>query len=92
MEDWNTANSTRVTINNEVMMNITSRVENVPLEVTDNDVFTDILQKMFFGDGDILLSVEASVDVQVGTVLGHVDLKGIPANGTIPVKSSSSFW
>jgi len=92
MEDWNPAHSTRVTIDNEVMMNITSRVLNVPLDVTNNDVFTDILQKMFFGDGDILLTVEANVDVQVGTVLGHVDLKGIPANGTIPVKSSSSFW
>lgn len=91
MREWNDANSTIFTDANETMINITSRVIDIPLDVTDNDVFTDIMQKMFFGSDDIILDVKASVDVQVGTVLGDLALKGIPANGSIPVKSSS-LW
>ena len=75
------------------MINITSHISEVPLDITNNTVFTTIIQKMLFGDDeDLLLDVKAAVDVEVGTVLGSLALKGIPANGTIPVKSSSSFW
>lgn len=92
MRKWGDANSTKLTVNDETLLNITSHVVDVPLDITDNDVFADVIQKMLFGDEDILLAVKAAVDVQVGTVLGSLDLKGIPANGTIPVKRSSSFW
>jgi hypothetical protein len=92
MHKWGKANSTKIDSANETLLNIMSHVEDVPLDITNNDVFTEVIQKMLFGSEDIFLDVEAAVDIRVGTVLGSLDLKGIPANGTIPVKSSSSFW
>lgn len=92
MRNWGDASSTKLTVDDETLLNITSHVADVPLDVTNNTVFADVLQKMLFGDEDILLDVKAAVDVRVGTVLGILDLKGIPANGTIPVNRSSSFW
>ena len=93
MKDWRDAQSTKINVDNESLINITSQVSELPLDITNNTVFTTIIQKMLFGDDeDLLLDVKAAVDVEVGTVLGSIALKGIPANGTIPVKSSSSFW
>lgn len=92
MRKWGKANSTKIDSANETLLSIMSHVEDVPLDITNNDVFTEVIQKMLFGGEDIFLDVEAAVDIRVGTVLGNLDLKGIPANGTIPVKSSSSFW
>jgi hypothetical protein len=62
----------------------------VPLNITDSDVFSDILQKMLFGDKNILIDVDAAVDVKVATVLGSLVLKDVPAQGQIPVKRPSS--
>lgn len=92
LKRWNDANSTKVTIHEEVLLNVTSRVVDVPLEVTDNNVFTEVLQKLMFGDDNIILDVDAAVDVKVGTVLGSIAVNGVPAKGQIPVKRPSSFW
>lgn len=89
---WQDANSTRIVGHNEVLLNITTSVVDVPLEITDEDVFGEVLRKMFFGKDDILLDVEAAVDIKVGTVLGDLAVKGVPAKGKIPVKRSSSSW
>lgn len=92
LKDWQDANSTRIVDNDEVLLNITSTVVDVPLKITDSDVFGDLLQEMLFGDSDVLLDVEALVDVKVGTVLGNLAVRGVPAKGQIPVKGSSPFW
>jgi hypothetical protein len=89
LKRWHDANSTRITGDDEALLNITSRIVDVPLDITDEDVFSEVLQKMLFGDGDVVLDVKATVDVKVGTVLGNLAVKGVPAKGKIPVKRSS---
>jgi hypothetical protein len=76
----------------ETLLNITSRVVDVPVNITDSDVFSDILQKMLFGDKNVLIDVNAKVDVDVATVLGNLVLKEVPAQGKIPLKRPSSAW
>lgn len=89
---WQDANSTRLVDNGESLINITTRIVDLPLTITDNDVFGEVLRKMFFGSDDILLDVEASVDIKVGTVVGELAVRGVPAKGKIPVKRPSSSW
>jgi hypothetical protein len=89
---WQKANSEKLVGADETMLNITSRVVDVPVEITDSDVFSDILQKMLFGDKNVLVDIDAKVDVNVATALGNLVLKEVPAQGKIPVKRSSSAW
>ena len=92
LKHWQSANSSRITGGNETLLNITSRIVDVPLNITDGDVFGEVMQKMLFGDGDVVLDVKAAVDVKLGTVLGNLAVKGVPAKGKIPVKRSSLLW
>lgn len=72
------------------VITITSRVVDAPIDITDSDIFSDLVQKLFFGHDDVL-DVKASVDLKVATVLGKLVLKGVPAQGKIPVKRLSSI-
>lgn len=91
---WQKANSEKLVGSgtDETLLNITSRVVDVPVNITDSDVFSDILQKMLFGDKNVLIDVNAKVDVDVATVLGNLVLKEVPAQGKIPLKRPSSAW
>ena len=93
LHEWQAANSSRVvgSIDDEDLLNITSRIVNAPLDITDADVFGKVLQEMLFGEEDLELDVESAVDVKVSTVLGPITLRQIPAKGKIPVKRSSPF-
>ncbi|KAF4986721.1 hypothetical protein FDECE_15807 [Fusarium decemcellulare] len=88
LRHWENANSTKVQDdeNDEVLLNITSRIVDVPLTITDGDVFSEVMQKLLFGDEDLVLDVKAEVDVKVSTVLGILTVKKVPAEGKIPVK------
>ncbi|CAM1503868.1 Fc.00g014590.m01.CDS01 [Cosmosporella sp. VM-42] len=86
LRDWQKANSTKVDGDGEDLLNITSRVVDAPLTITDGDVFSDVMQKILFGDDDVILDVNADVDVKVSTVLGILTVKKVPAEGKIPVK------
>lgn len=91
LDHWNPANSTQLVVDNENLLNITSTILNVPLNVTDGDVFGDVMQKVLFGNGDVLLDVVAAVDVKVDTPLGDIVIKGVPATGKVPVKRPSPW-
>ncbi|KAF5648109.1 uncharacterized protein FTJAE_1459 [Fusarium tjaetaba] len=84
---WQSANSTKVhdKENGETLLNITSRLVDVPLTITDGDVFSEVMQKLLFGGGDITLDIKAEVDVKLKTVLGFLTVKKVPAVGKIPV-------
>ncbi|PHH76373.1 hypothetical protein CDD82_4030 [Ophiocordyceps australis] len=86
IEQWQKANSTMSSDGDEALVSIMSRVNNAPIDITDSDVFAEILQKLFFGSDDIVLGVKALLDVKVQTTLGKLVLKDIPAEGKIPVK------
>ncbi|TVY77397.1 hypothetical protein Focb16_v006969 [Fusarium oxysporum f. sp. cubense] len=87
LRHWQSANSTKAQDkeNGETLLNITSRLVDVPLTITDGDVFSEVMQKLLFGGGDITLDIKAEVDVKLKTVLGILTVKKVPAEGKIPV-------
>lgn len=88
VSQWQLANSTRVGAGDgqEASLKIQSRIDEAPLKITDSDVFSEVVQEVFFGDEELMLDIKASVAVKVQTVLGQLTLKGVPAEGKIPVK------
>ncbi|KAK4166193.1 hypothetical protein QBC43DRAFT_206527 [Cladorrhinum sp. PSN259] len=88
LDKWQTANSTQIPADedHEAGLEIQSRIEDAPLNVTDPDVLSDVIQALLFGGKTITLDVDALVDVKVQTILGELVLKSVPADGTIPLK------
>jgi hypothetical protein len=72
------------------MLLVESQIEKAPLTITDDDAFTDIIQKMLFGQ-IVMLKVKALVDVEINTALGILTIQEIPAEGDVPVKRGSFF-
>ncbi|CAK7203223.1 hypothetical protein SEUCBS139899_005954 [Sporothrix eucalyptigena] len=88
LHKWQAANSTmtRATKDQEATLKIQSRIDNAPLNVTDGDVLTEVIQRLLFGADHINLKINALVDIRVDTILGQLKLKDVPAEGKIPVK------
>lgn len=88
LKEWQHANSTRIEgkDSDEATLRIESRVENVPLNITDSDVFSNVLQELLFGGKPVILDIDAAVDIKVVTALGKLIVKDVPAEGKIPVK------
>ncbi|KAL8409385.1 hypothetical protein RB594_007716 [Gaeumannomyces avenae] len=88
LEEWQRANSTQepATKHHEATLRIQSRVDDAPLNVTDGDVLTDVIQALFMGSKPVELDIKAAVSVKIRTVLGDLTLKDVPAEGTVPVK------
>lgn len=90
--EWQRADSTRIEDEDgDSSLLIESRAEDVPLTITDEDVFTSVLQELLFGGRDVILDIDAAVHVKVKTVLGELVLKDVPTQGEIPVKRPSMF-
>ncbi|SPO05654.1 uncharacterized protein DNG_08341 [Cephalotrichum gorgonifer] len=87
IKEWQRAESTRIEEENgDVSLLVKSRANDVPLTITDQDVFTSVLQALLFGGRDVILDIDAAVHVKVKTVLGELVLKDVPTKGKIPVK------
>lgn len=92
LDKWQPAQSSRLAEDLN-LLKITSKVKNAPIEITDSKTFTDVLQKMLFGDGeDILLDVLASVDAKIDTAAGTLIVREVPAKGKVPLNGRSSPW
>lgn len=93
VREWQPANSTTSDAKDgePSELKIQSRIEDAPLNVTDSDIFAEVIQEVLFGNDKLTLDVHASVDVEIETVLGQLVLKDVPAAGTIPVKRPSMF-
>jgi hypothetical protein len=87
LHKWQVAESERIEPKDGegAAIKIQSRINNAPLNITDRDVFYDVISALFLGDG-VMLKIEAVVDIEVSTVLGKLVIKGIPAEGVVPVK------
>ena len=87
LRKWQLAESERIEPKDgeEAGLKIRSRIEKAPLNITDDDVFTDVLQSILFGQA-VNLKIVALVDVEVSTVLGTLVIKELPAVGVVPVK------
>lgn len=66
-------------------MEVQAHVKDAPLEIQDQDVFEDVVSELIFGKG-VVMRIVAEVDVGVGMALGEVVVKGVPAEGVVPVK------
>ena len=91
LHKWQRANSSRMegTNNSGPGLLVESLVDEAPIYITNNDVFTDVIQDLMFGGKDIIMQVKADVDVQVETALGEFKVRRIPAKGSVPVKRRS---
>ncbi|KAG0652027.1 hypothetical protein D0Z07_1013 [Hyphodiscus hymeniophilus] len=92
LRKWQFADSERIEAKDgeEAGLRIKSRIEDAPLNITDNDIFTDVLQSILFGEA-VNLKIIAVVDVEVSTVLGKFVIKDLPAEGVVPVKRCSDL-
>ncbi|CAK3867202.1 Ribonucleoside-diphosphate reductase large chain [Lecanosticta acicola] len=88
---WQDANSSRIdaTPKEGPALMVQSQVEDAPLEIQDEDVFTDVIQALLFGKETVIMKVEAEVDVGVETALGEFAIRKIPADGQVPIKPFS---
>lgn len=93
LRKWQKAKSRRLDSDEkEVLMEITSRIDNAPIDITDNDVFSSLVSELIFGRGDVIVDAHARLDVKVDTVLGPLVIRDVPADGSIPVNGPSSKW
>ena len=86
---WQSANSSQIGAHDRVPPKIVieSTIRDAPLNVTNNEVLREIIEDLFFSGGDdVLLAIEASVDMQVSTILGSFVVRGIPAQGNVPIR------
>jgi Protein of unknown function (DUF3712) len=82
LRKWQAANATKL---GEDML-IQSAVREAPLEITDDAVFSKVVQQLVFGGKGVHLTVKANVDANTATALGQFVVRSIPAKGKIFVK------
>ncbi|RAL09018.1 uncharacterized protein BO97DRAFT_445840 [Aspergillus homomorphus CBS 101889] len=84
---WQPANSTLLEdVDGTSALLVDFAIKNAPLEVTDDDVLTDLLQDLIFSGKSVKLVVAANVDAEVSTGLGILTIREIPAEGEVIVK------
>ena len=88
LHKWQEANSTRVEAHGEGQpgLAVESVVEKAPLNITDDEVFSAVVQDLLFGGKNVVLGVKAIVDVETETALGKFVVRDLPAEGEVPVK------
>ncbi|KAL9068364.1 MAG: hypothetical protein Q9157_006527 [Trypethelium eluteriae] len=88
LHKWQRANSTRIEADKKQAAGllVESIVEKAPLNVTDDDLFTEVVQSILFGKKVLKLKVKALVDVGIDTALGDLAVRKIPAQGEVPLK------
>lgn len=90
LHKWQAANSSRIPPSESSgegpELLVESIVDEAPLNITDNNVFTDVIQALLFGSESVMMHIKADVDVQVETALGEFRVRKIPAEGEVPVK------
>lgn len=62
---------------------VESEVVDSPLNITNEDIFAKVIQKMVFEHKGVSLDMKSVVDVDATTALGSFVISGIPSKGTI---------
>jgi len=88
LDEWRSAKSNPVknTTTGHEDLEVISRMNKVPLTITDNDVFVEVVQGLIHDKDTLRLSVKADVDVAMKTSLGEFVVRGIPTEGKVPIK------
>ena len=87
---WQHANSTRTEPHGDEgpSLLVQSDIEKAPIKILDDDLFSEVVQALIFGNKAIMMDVKANVSVKVDTPMGDFAVRGIPAKGVVPVKRS----
>lgn len=90
LKKWQHANSTRINAREkgDSTLLVESDIENAPITIVDNNLFSEVVQALIFGRRPIMMDIKAKVGVIVETPLGELVVKDIPAEGVVPVKRS----
>ncbi len=88
LHKWQRANSTRVEADKdgEPALEVESGIRKAPLTITDDDLFSEVVQALIFGGKPLVLGIKAKVDVEIETALGKFAVRKIPAEGVVPIK------
>lgn len=90
IKKWQPANTTRMAADEDgPAMRVESTIKDVPIHITDDDVLTDLLTELLVGSHSVIATLKANVDVGVDTALGQFEVKGVPAEGQVPLKRRS---
>ncbi|KAF5869330.1 putative pre-rrna processing protein [Botrytis fragariae] len=90
LQKWQEARSKRVNDKGDASLKIESHIKNAPLEITDEDVFGDLVADYYLGGKAVSLKIDALVEVEISTVLGDFIIKDLPAEGVVPLKPIST--
>ena len=90
LEKWQKANSTRIEAHGSEgpTLLVQSDIDRAPIEILDDDLFSEVVQALLFGGKSVLMDIKAAVSVGVETPMGKLAVRGIPAQGVVPVKRS----
>ena len=89
LKKWQQANATRIEPHGKVhqpALLIQSDVKNAPLQITNDTVFSKVVQALIFNGKPVSLSINANVDAKIETALGKVTIRQVPAEGVVPIK------
>ncbi|KAK5138346.1 hypothetical protein LTR08_003407 [Meristemomyces frigidus] len=95
LHKWQMANSTRVAASESEgdadgpMLMVECLIKDAPLRITDDEVFADVVRALVFGGRGVVMRIRAVVDVELTTALGGMVVRGVPAEGEVPVKPIS---
>jgi hypothetical protein len=90
LSKWQKSNSTKVGAHDGEgpSLLVQSDINKAPLEILDDDLFSEVVQALIFGSKAVMMEVKANVSVKVDTPMGDFAVREIPAKGVVPVKRS----
>ncbi|KAL5389076.1 hypothetical protein PMIN06_009599 [Paraphaeosphaeria minitans] len=88
LKKWQDANSTRIDAHGSdgPSLLVQSDIQKAPINIKDDDLFSEVVQELIFGSKGVMMKVKAAVSVKVDTPLGGFAVREIPAEGVVPVK------
>lgn len=89
LKKWQDANATRIEphgMEYQPTLLIQSDIKNAPLQITNDTVFSEVVQALLFGGKSVLLAIKADVDAKIETALGKLTIREVPAEGVVPIK------
>ncbi|KAI8934029.1 hypothetical protein NX059_008797 [Plenodomus lindquistii] len=88
LDKWQKANSTRIEAHGSEgpSLLVESDIRKAPIDILDDDLFSEVVQALIFGGKSVLMDIKAAVSVGVETPMGKLAIREIPAKGVVPVK------
>ncbi|KAF1939741.1 hypothetical protein EJ02DRAFT_496313 [Clathrospora elynae] len=88
LDKWQKAKSTRIEGhgNEGPSLLVQSDIKKAPIEILDDDLFSEVVQALLFGGKSVMMDLKAAVSVGVDTPMGKLAVRDIPAQGVVPVK------